>query len=306
MIKDSIKAILEAGYDADAALFKSGLTKEEVKSLADAGDLDASIVLLLGEATHQVETYTEPFEDEDTHEVVDIERHRPLDSFVFASEPKEREALAAKIAGQIPNMDSERLTQLRILLYGEISVLPYLEELVKRGDKNALAILGDYYANGEESAGSQKDKERAREYYNQALAAGWDEDEFKNAIFLLDYVPVNDPLNHPQDLADNFDPREATIMISGHPLYLDQIEKMVEDLTKAHGTPGNECGLFVPLQFVFKTLGFDWVDNTGNLMRIARHANSVLTLELECNPQVDDALVEAFRKAYPKLTVETL
>jgi len=51
--------------------------------------------------------------------------------------------------------------------------------------------------------------------------------------------------------------------------------------TKTHGNPDNEFGLFVPLQFV-------------------------LTLEIECNPQVDEALVEAFQKAYPKLVVEVI
>ena len=106
--------------------------------------------------------------------------------------------------------------------------------------------------------------------------------------------------------AEDFDPRDATIMVSGHPLYLDQIEYMVEDLTKAHGDPGNELGLLVNLMYIFKTLGFDWVDNTGNLMHITRHNEAVLTLELECNPNVDEALVEAFQKAYPKLTVEVV
>ena len=119
---------------------------------------------------------------------------------------------------------------------------------------------------------------------------------------MLDYSP----LEHPQDMADDFDPRNVTIMISGHPLYLDQIEFMIEDLTKAHGDPGNEVGLFVNLLFLFKTLGFDWVDNTGNLMHITLHNEAVLTLGLECNPHVDEALVEAFQKAYPKLTVEVV
>ena len=39
---------------------------------------------------------------------------------------------------------------------------------------------------------------------------------------------------------------------------------------------------------------------------ITRHSEPVLTLEIECNPRVDEALVEAFQEAYPKLTVEIL
>ena len=302
MIANKIKEILAAGFDADVALLKSGLTKEDVKALADTGDLEAQIVLLLGEVSHNTEFYTEPFEDEDTHEVIQIERGRMLDGFFFESEPAERDELACEVAALIPSMESERLHHLRILLSGELPVVDYVLELTKRGDKDALAAMGDYYAEGLESAGIPKDKEKAREFYNKALEAGLSQDSYDLAIEMLDY----DPLEHPQDLADDFDPRDVTIMISGHPLYLDQIEYMVEDLTKAHGDPGNECGLFVNLKYLFKTLGFDWVDNTGNLMHITHHSEPVLTLDIECNPSVDKALVEAFQEAYPKLTVEIL
>lgn len=41
-------------------------------------------------------------------------------------------------------------------------------------------------------------------------------------------------------------------------------------------------------------------------MHITRHNEAVLTLELECNPHVDEALVKAFHKACPKLTVENV
>ena len=175
------------------------------------------------------------------------------------------------------------------------------EELARRGDAEGLARIGAFYADGFESAGYNKGKEKAREYFDKALAAGWEKSEYDWNIEMLDYSP----LEHPEDFADDFDPRGATILISGHPLYLDQIEFMVEDLTKAHGTPGNEVGMYVPLKYVFQTLGFDWVDNTGNLKAKCRRAESVLTLELECNPRVDEAIVEAFQKTYPKLNVES-
>lgn len=310
MIEDKLKEILAIGLDPESilhddcpsAIQKSGLTKEDVKDLADAGNLDAAIVLLIGETSHQMEFYTEPFEDENTHKVVEIERRRILEEFIFPSESEEREALAAKVATHIPLMDSQHLTMLRFLLHGEVPVSDYVKELAKRGDADALETLGNYYAEGYEAAGFAKDKEKAREFYKKALEAGLSQEWYDNDIEMLDYSP----LEHPQDLADDFDPRNATIMISGHPLNLDQIENMVEDLTKAHGDPGNEVGLFVNLLFLFKTLGFDWVDNTGNLMHITRHNEADLTLDLECNPRVDEALVEAFQKAYPKLTVEVV
>ena len=277
MIEDKLKEILAAGFAADAALQKSGLTKEDVKPLADAGNLDAAIVLLLGETSRKIgDTWTEDFEDEDTHQVVQVERHNYSDDYIFEPDAKELQELGSLIAARIPfeNMPV---------------ILPHL-----------LSDLADNYA--EQQCGFPKDKEKARAYYNKALEAGWEKETYDLFIEALDYSP----LEHPQDLADDFDPRNATIMVSGHPLYLDQIEYMVEDLAKAHGDPGNEFGLFVNLKYLFKTLGFDWVDNTGNLMHLTRHNEAVLTLELECNPRVDEALVEAFQKAYPKLTVEVV
>lgn len=301
MVKDTLKGILSADFP-DLALKKSGLTKTDIKPFADQGDLDAMLVLLIGLSCNAVgEIWTEDFEDEDTHKITPIECWEHLDAPLFSAEPGEVEMLNKAFASIIPSQTIETLKEWEFL-FGREALYPAIhEELAKRGDVEGLVRIGAIYGEGFESAGYKKDKEKAREYFDKALTAGWEKSEYDWNIEMLDYTP----LEHPQDLADDFDPRNATLIISGHPLYLDQIEIMVEDLTKAHGDPDNELGLFVPLQFVFKALGFDWVDNTGNLMGKWRRAESVLTLELECNPQVDEALVEAFQKAYPKLTVET-
>lgn len=302
MIKETLKDILCADYP-DLALKQSGLTKAEIKSLAGQGDLDAMLVLLFGLSCNAVsEIWTEDFEDEDTHEITSIERWEHLDTPLFVAEPGEVETLNKTLSSLIPLQTTETLEQW-VFLFDRNALYPTIhEELARRGDVEGLVRIGAIYGEGFESAGYKKDKEKAREYFDKALAAGWEKSEYDWNIEMLDYTP----LEHPQDLADDFDPRNVIIIISGHPLYLDQIEFMVEDLTKAHGDPGNEVGLFVPLKYVFQTLGFDWVDNTGNLMSKWRRAESVLTLELECNPQVDEALVEAFQKAYPKLTVEAI
>lgn len=301
MIEETLKEIFSADFP-DLALKKSGLSKTDVKPLADQGNLDAMLVLLFGLSCDTVKIWIEDFEDEDTHEIIPIERWVRLDTPFFAAEPGEVEALNDAIASIIPSQTIETL-QAWALLFGRDALYPAIhEELARRGDVEGLVCIGALYAKGFDSAGYKKDKDKAREYFDKALAAGWEKSEYDWNIEMLEYTP----LEHPQDLADDFDPREATIIISGHPLYLDQIENMVDDLTKSHGDPGNELALFVPLQYLFKTLGFDWVDNTGNLMHKWRRAESVLTLEIECNPQVDEALVEAFQKAYPKLTVEVV
>ena len=301
MIEETLKEILSADFP-DLALKKSGLIKADIKPLADQGNLDAMLVLLYGLSSNAVgKIWNEDFEDEDTHETISIERCEHLDTPLFSAEPGEVEMLNNTLAAIIPSQTIDTLKKWAALFDRDALYPTIHEELARRGDAEGLARIGAFYAEGFESAGYKKDKERAREYFDKALAAGWEKSEYDWNIEMLDYSP----LEHPEDFADDFDPRGATILISGHPLYLDQIEFMVEDLTKAHGTPGNEVGMFVPLKYVFQTLGFDWVDNTGNLMAKWRRTESVLTLELECNPRVDEALVEAFQKAYPKLTVET-
>lgn len=302
MIKDTLGEIVQAGdsFDSLYVLKKSGLKKSDVKPLADQGDLNAQLVLLLGLTSWDIKTWMEDFEDEETHEVIPIERSVRLDTKLFESDPDEVDALSSKLLKLLPTLDDDTL-RLWGKIFDDCALYPAIpEELAKRGDATALSSIGYLYADGFEDIGYAKDKEKARYYFNKALAAGWDNDQYDYAIELLDY----DLLEHSQDLADDFDPRDAVIMIFGHPLYLDQIRYMIEDLTNAHGTPGNECGLFVPLEFVFETLGFKWVHNTGNLMRFTRHSEPVLTIEIEANPHVDEALVEAFKKAYPLLTVE--
>ena len=302
MITDTLKEILSADFP-DLVLKKSGLTKADIKPLADQGNNDAQLVLLLGLSCNAVgKIWTEDFEDEDTHQRIPVERWETTDAPLFIADPGEVEALNQNIASTISSQTIETLKKWAFLFDQNALYPDIYEELARRGDVEGLVRIGAIFAEGFESAGFKKDKEKAREYFNKALAAGWEKSEYDWNIEMLDYTP----LEHPQDLADDFDPRDSVIMISGHPLYLDQIGYMVEDLTNAHGTPGNECGLFVPLEFIFETLGFKWVHNTGNLMRFTRHSEPVLTLEIECNPHVDEALVEAFQKAYPKLTVEVV
>lgn len=301
-IRVFLKSILyESEGKFDLELKKSGLTKEEIKPLADEGKLDARLVLLLGLTTPAVnKIWKEDFEDEEPHKVVKIDRYSYSDAPLFAAEPGEIEDLSKKLEAILPDQSTETLKNWSHM-FGQHALYPAIhEELARRGDVEGLVRIGAIFAEGFESAGYKKDKEKAREYFDKALAAGWEKSEYDWNIEMLDYTP----LDHPQDLTDDFDPRESIIMISGHPLYLDQIGYMVDDLTNAHGTPGNECGLFIPLEFVFKTLGFKWVHNTGNLMRFTRHSEPVLTIEIEANPHVDEALVEAFQKAYPLLTVE--
>ena len=299
MIQDTIKDILHAngGFDAAPALSRSGLTKQELRSQADEGNIEAAILLLIGLKSPSYKFWKEDFEDEDTHEMVKIDRCMPLEGTMFEEDPGEVADLTSVVLKDIANQSDEELNVWQYALSGVINVTPIIERLIDDGDIDSMWLLGDRYAYAE-----PMDKENALKYYDMALAADGDRERYDQAMEWLNYSP----LEHPEDLAEDFDPREAVIMISGHPLYMDQIEYMFEDLTKSHGLPYLETDYAIPLKFVFEAIGVDWVDNTGNLIRYTRHSEPVLTLDLECNPKVDEALVEAFQKAYPLLTVEVV
>lgn len=259
-LKETLKSIILGGVDADLRLKESGLSKADIKPLADEGVLDAQLVLLLGLVSEDFEIFTEEFEDENTHNMVPVERRRWLEDKMFEEDPGEIEELSEKIVSLLSEQSDETIGIWNAAFAQRNPIYPAIvKDRARRGDKDAIEEL-----------------------------------EFLNRSFL----------ENPQELAEDFNPEEAYILIVGHPLYLDQIESMIEDLMKDHGTPDNEAGSFINLMFVFKALGFDWVDNTGNLMSTWRRAESALSVELECNPHVAEALVEAFQKAYPKLEVE--
>ena len=161
MIVDKFKEILAAGLEADIALQKSGLTKNDIKPLADAGNLDAAILLLLGETTRKIEkVWTEDFEDEDTHEYVPVERHSYSDEHIFEPDPIEMQKLGSFISSHIPfdNMPE---------------VLPSL-----------MVDIGENYA--EQVCGFPLDKDKARKYYDRALEAGFSRELYDSFVKMLD------------------------------------------------------------------------------------------------------------------------
>jgi len=114
----------------------------------------------------------------------------------------------------------------------------------------------------------------------------------------------NSYLDHPERLKIFFSPRSLNIKLSGDPIEINQIKEQVEKLIKACDPSADDiCGLYIPISFLFKMLGFDWLDNTGNLMHTRSRGDS-FTLSIECNSGVEKALAEAFQRKYPNIAVK--
>ena len=187
MIQDTIKDILHAngGFEAAPALSRSGLAKQELRSQADEGNIEAAILLLIGLKSPSYKFWEEGFEDEDTHEMVIIDRCVPLEGTMFDEDPGEVADLTSVVLKDISNQSDEELKVWKNALSGVINVAPIIEKLADAGDVDAMWLLGDRYAYAE-----PMDKESALKYYDMALAADGDRERYDQAMEWLNYSPL--------------------------------------------------------------------------------------------------------------------
>lgn len=104
---------------AEAALFmwKNHVKKEDLKTLADSGNLDAQILLYFGLTGQSIEEYKiEEFEDENTHEMVPMERYAPSSEPFFVGGLNEIKDLQEKIEARIPEQSTTTLYHWRFIL----------------------------------------------------------------------------------------------------------------------------------------------------------------------------------------------
>ena len=106
-----VQEIIDNPWDAQLLLKKTRIKKDNLKPLADAGDVNAQIVLLLGLTANAVdEIWTEEFEDENTHKMVPMERYSFKDVPLFAADPGEVEELKERLFNAVNEQsDSKQL-----------------------------------------------------------------------------------------------------------------------------------------------------------------------------------------------------
>ena len=107
--------------------------------------------------------WVETFEDEDTHEMVDVEREELLTT----ETSDEEHELWQQIIPELPTLSDEELRHLQhqVLLSTDIDDTPIVEVLAEQGDVDALSQVGDI-ATLQELC-EQGDQNAARELYDK-------------------------------------------------------------------------------------------------------------------------------------------
>ena len=177
------------------ALKRSGLKKEDLADAMNNGDRIAATLLLFGLICNKRKYWVEDFEDEDTGDIIPIERSVKTDEPLFQSEPGEIERVECFVASIVKDLSDEDLRMLYELFCQEDYSLsqeripsPIVSELAKRGDVDALEWLGDYYGGRISDANAFAiDKGKALLYFNKALAAGLSRDKYDIDIKCVEY-----------------------------------------------------------------------------------------------------------------------
>ena len=246
--------------------------------------------------------WMQDFENEDTGEIVSVERRELL-----VAEPADEEK---EILKQIFNGVKEANTEDLNAFWHETSgfsdddLLPILQELsergdvpatdalnnidrlwemVQKGDKDAAFYLAYRYASGDEEHGIFIDKKQAKELYD---LTEWD-----------DYNP-NEGSNVECEIV------ESDYSLQGSSAELDKVEHDMWVLAEKYGVPDDGLGgMYVPFDFLFKKLvGSSYYE--GNITKMRRVAANNLLLHAESN--MSEPLLYALKRYYSQIEVNCL
>ena len=249
--------------------------------------------------------WMDDFENEDTGEIVSVERRELL-----VAEPTDEEKVILKqICNGVREADTEDLNAFWYETrdshgFSDDDILPVLQELSDRGDVHATDALNDIdclwemthkgdktaalylayrYASGDEEHGIFIDKKRAKELYD---LAEWD-----------DYDPKEG-----SDV--EWEVVEADYYLQGAPVELDKVEHDMQVLAEKYGILDNGLGgMYVPFDILFKKLvGSSYYE--GNITKMRRLAANNLLLHAESS--MSEPLLYALRQYYPQIEVNCL
>ena len=265
--------------------------------------MDARIESLVKTLERNHHRWNETFKDEDTGEEVTVER----DELISTDTTEEERNLMESVAASAAKISTEAL---RTFIDKTSSFWPrpfdevYME-LVRRGDeswacvidnpemlqklcdkgiKEAAEQLYQKYRYGDEKNGIFIDKKTAKTYYDLAGDAVYEQ-----------YTT--------EDFPDEEEPKEFHYTLTGNNVTLDGVETLINDLCQQFGTPGNECGLFVPQQMLMKMLvGSDSEYYRGNVLTMERKASDSLVIITEADN--GEPLLYALRQCFENLDIE--
>lgn len=239
----------------------------------------------------------EKYEDDDTHEIVEIERKEILSETQCCTD-EEKDAVMYRLmsllnaaAGVLTDQEIAHAIYILEIPFGKgKEYLGMMENLAENGYYNAYYKLGYSYRFGRPENGIFKNKALALRYMELAFQNDKDWDEI-----LVE--PDSD-----DDEADEPDPCYSTLCIRGTASQYEAISALFSDLCRSHGEPDNELGMFVPLGIIIRTF-VDCDLYEGNVMSLERHEDG-LYIDLEAEPDGAEALKYALMEGFGKMEIE--
>jgi RNA polymerase primary sigma factor len=249
--------------------------------------------------------WMEDFENEDTGEIVSVERRELL----VAEPADEEKEILKQICNWVREANTEDLNAFRYEArdshgFSNDDILPVLQELsdrgdvpatdalndidrlwemVQKGDKDAAFYLAYRFASGDEEHGIFINKKLAKELYD---LAEWD-----------DYNP-----NEGSDV--EWEVVESDYCLQGDPAELDKVEHDIRVLAEKYGVPDDGLGgMYMPFDILFKKLvGSSYYE--GNITKMRRVAANNLLLHAESS--MSEPLLYALKQYYPQIEVKCL
>lgn len=277
--------------DSEDVILPEPEDEEWLTALADKGWLPA-IKLLLNAERCEYRHSLEPFEDEDTHEIFDIDRIAIVARHPIVYLPAERrqELTRSYLLHVFEHRSSMTVDELKEACdflsisddlidtsVGSDTAARYIgiiEELISRDGAEWKETLGELYYYGRPGIGIFRDSAKAQEYDPE----------------LGTYEHCDDDICF------------YTLGIHGTRSQLDGIQTLIGRLCEKWGTPDNEFGMYVPIGALIKTLvGSD--EYRGNVMRMEL-SDDALSLQIECESDVADVLKYALQCAFGGLEIE--
>jgi RNA polymerase sigma factor (sigma-70 family) len=243
--------------------------------------------------------WMQDFENEDTGEIVSVERRELL----VAEPAAEEKEILKQICDGAKEANTEDLNAFwhETSGFSDDDLLPVLQELsdrgdvpatdalnnidrlwdmVQKGDKDATFYLAYRYASGDEEHGIFIDKKQAKELYD---LAEWD-----------DYNP-----NEESD--GECEVVESDYCLQGDHAELDKVEHDIRVLAEKFGVLDDGLGgMYVPFDILFKKLvgSFYYEGNITKMKRLT--ANNLL---LHAESSMSEPLLYALKRYYPQIEV---